>query len=72
MTENPTKIQIIQRAPLLEDNKFYNMYNLFFLIEDTFNKVGHGIRFVKKKKEKKKFSLICFIPVISKCMSKCV
>lgn len=54
MTENPTKIQIIQRAPLLEDNKFYNMYNLFFLIEDTFNKVGHGIRFVKKKKEKEK------------------
>lgn len=70
MTENPTKVQIIQRPPLLEDvrkqQQFYDLYNLslrhfsymYISLLKVGLSVGHEIRFVKKKKEKKKVSFI--------------
>jgi hypothetical protein len=70
MTENPTKVQIIQRPPLLEDvrkqQQFYNLYNLslrhfsymYISLLKVGLSVGHEIRFVKKEKEKKKVSFV--------------
>jgi hypothetical protein len=63
MTENPTKVQIIQRPPLLEDvrkqQQFYNLSlrhfsHMYISLLKVGLSVGHEIRFVKKEKEKKK------------------
>lgn len=84
MTENPTKVQIIQRPPLLEDvrkqQQFYDLYNLslrhfsymYISLLKVGLSVGHEIRLVKKEKEKKKGFIHFCHHVISRCMSKCV
>ena len=63
MTENPTKVQIIQRPPLLEDvrkqQQFYNLSlrhfsHMYISLLKVGLSVGHEIRFVKKEKKKKK------------------
>jgi len=72
MTENPTKVQIIQRPPLLEDvrkqQQFYNLYNLslrhfsymYISLLKVGLSVGHEIRFVNNKKKFHSFLPSCY------------